>query len=162
MNPGIETGIMRTDGVDFAGHANMKESDSMVVRSNPIIMQSLKGNAETDTCVKEELSFANSDEVQAKYKVDGLHDHTLLSVDKPTDEFGPSTSKPKTTWTRINRMDFGLGGLARAITLPSLGKRDTRENISGQNEEHETKRGRVLNEEGNFVDISVGVDSHPC
>ena len=40
-------------------------------------------------------------------------------------------------------MDFGLGGLARAFMLPSLGKRDTRKTSSGQDEDHQTKRGRV-------------------
>ena len=56
-------------------------------------------------------------------------------------------------------MDFGLGGLARALMLPSLGKRDTRKTSSGQDEDHQTKRGRV---EGSDVEISAGVDSHPC
>lgn len=75
------------------------------------------------------------------------------------DKTGPSSSRPRTTWTRINRMDFELGGLAKALTLPSLGKRDTRATNSRQDEDHETKRGRV---EGSDVEISVGVDSHPC
>ena len=36
----------------------------------------------------------------------------------------PSSVKSKSMWTRINRMDFGLGGLARAISISRLGKRD--------------------------------------
>ena len=71
-------------------------------------------------------------------------------------------SKPKTTWTRINRMDFGLGGLARAITFPTLGKRDMRDTVGERIDEHETKRGKVINEEGLSKEISAGVDSHPC
>ena len=31
--------------------------------------------------------------------------------------------KPKSTWTRFNRMDFGLGGLSKALMLPAHGKR---------------------------------------
>ena len=31
--------------------------------------------------------------------------------------------KPKSTWTRFNRMDFGLGGLSKALMLPARGKR---------------------------------------
>ena len=31
--------------------------------------------------------------------------------------------KPKSTWTRFNRMDFGLGGLSKAFMLPARGKR---------------------------------------
>ena len=37
---------------------------------------------------------------------------------------GPSFVKSKSTWTRINRMDFGLGGLARAFATSRLGKRE--------------------------------------
>ena len=62
-------------------------------------------------------------------------------------------------------MDFGLGGLARALMLPSLEKRDTRKTSSGQDEDHQTKRGRVEGRdvvEGSDVEISAGVDSHPC
>ena len=28
---------------------------------------------------------------------------------------GPSSVKPKFTWTRFNQMDFGLGGLSKAL-----------------------------------------------
>ena len=31
--------------------------------------------------------------------------------------------KPKSIWTRFNRMDFGLGGLSKALMLPARGKR---------------------------------------
>ena len=86
----------------------------------------------------------------------------LSTYEKSTDGFGLSTSKPKNTWTRINRMDFGLGGLAKAITLAVLGKRDMRDSFCEQIDEHETKREKVINEEGISKDISVGVDSHPC
>ena len=68
-------------------------------------------------------------------------------------------------WTRINRKDFGLSGLVRAITLPALGKRDLKDNVGRQYEEHDTKKGKMVNEEGSFVDTSSpgegGGDSHP-
>ena len=57
-------------------------------------------------------------------------------------------------WTRINRKDFGLSGLVRAITLPALGKRDLKDNVGRQYEEQDTKKGKVVNEEGSFVDTS--------
>ena len=38
---------------------------------------------------------------------------------------GSSITKPKSTWTRINRMDFGLGGISKALMLPTRGKRST-------------------------------------
>lgn len=128
VNSGSETGIMHTGWVD---HANVKEIDSEVVCSSPIIMPTLKGNDESNAGFEEELFMSNLEVVQAEYRADGLHDNLLSAVDKLTDESGPSTSRPKTTWIRINRMDFGLSGLARAITLPSLGKKDTRETNSG-------------------------------
>ena len=99
--------------------------------------------------------------MQVEYWADGL----FLDTDKLMDTNGPSSSRPKTTWTRINRMDFELGGLARALMLPSLGKKDTRTTSSGQDEDHQTKKGRVEGRdvvEGNDVEISAGVDSHPC
>ena len=37
--------------------------------------------------------------------------------------------KPKSTWTRINRMDFGLGGLSKALLLPTHGKRSIKSNL---------------------------------
>ena len=68
-------------------------------------------------------------------------------------------------WTRINRKDFGLRGLVGEITLPALGKRDLKDNVGRQYEEQDTKKGKVVNEEGSFVDTSSpgegGGDSHP-
>ena len=122
-------------------------------------------NVESHTGFEEGFVLSNSEVVQAKYKVDGLLDNSFSDVDKLSDKPRPSSFRPKTTWTCINRMDFGLGGLARAIMLPSLGKRDTRKTSSGQDEDHQTKRGRVEGRdvvEGNDVEISAGVDSHPC
>ena len=69
-------------------------------------------------------------------------------------------------WTRINRKDFGLSGLVREITLPALGKRDQKDNVGRQYEEQDTKKGKMVNEEGSFVDTSAppgggGGNSHP-
>lgn len=47
------------------------------------------------------------------------------SLTSTSNLIGPSNSKPKGTWTRINRMDFGLSGFTKSITLPGLGKRET-------------------------------------
>ena len=74
--------------------------------------------------------------------------------------------KPKSTWTRFNRMDFGLEGLSKALMLPARGKRindsvmeEVQCEILGS---REPKRVRVGN--GDDVDnvISEGVESHPC
>ena len=156
VNLGNVAGIMRADGID---HANVKKVDFGVVCFSLSILPTLKENVESHTGFKEGFVLSNLEAVQAEYRVDGLLDNSFSDVDKLSDKPRPSSFRPKTTWTRINRMDFRLGGLAKAITLPSLGKRDTRATSSGHNEEHETKRGRV---EGNVVDILAGMDNHPC
>ena len=38
-------------------------------------------------------------------------------LDHRMDKAGPSSLKPKSTWTKFNRMDFGLGGLSKALQL---------------------------------------------
>ena len=159
VNLGDEARFKHADRVD---HANVNEMDFEAVCPTPIITPTLKGNAKSHKGFEEGLIVSNLEVVQAEYKADGLSHNSLTAIDKLTDDFGPSTTKPKTTWTFINRMDIGLGGSARTISLPPLGEREVRETSSGQTEEHETKRGRVLNEEDNVVDISAGVDSHPC
>ena len=49
----------------------------------------------------------------------GLKGARVCFVNPP---IGPNGVKPKSTWTRFNRMDFGLGGLQK-VFLPSNGKR---------------------------------------
>ena len=44
-------------------------------------------------------------------------------------------------------MDFGLDGFAREITIPTLRKKDMRDIVGEQIDEHETKRGKVINED---------------
>ena len=136
VNLGNVAGIMHADGVDYA---NVNEVDSGIMCFSPSIFPTLKENAESHKSFEEGFVLSNSKAMRAEYKADGLLDNSFSAVDKLMDELWPSFSRPKTTWTRINWMDFGLGGLAWAITLPSLGKRDTRATSSGQNEEHETK-----------------------
>ena len=62
----------------------------------------------------------SADEGSKNRMTDAAHNHVLLNdLNTPTilEVPGPSFVKPKSTWTRINRMDFGLGGLARAIAI---------------------------------------------
>lgn len=74
--------------------------------------------------------------------------------------------KPKSTWTRINHMDFGLGGLFKAFMLPTRGKRSKDSDLEeGQCEilgSRETKCARVRS--GDDLDnvILAGAKSHPC
>ena len=84
------------------------------------------------------------------------------------DKAGPSSLKPKSTWTRFNRMDFRLGGLPKALQLPTCGKRSAESNSNREEEQHENfdlrkpKRGKVG--DGDDVEniISARVESHPC
>ena len=62
MNPRIDMKIMYADRVDYAGHANMKDGNSMVVRSSLEITQSLNDNAELNKGLGEKLSFLKTDE----------------------------------------------------------------------------------------------------
>ena len=104
MNLVIDTKIMYADRVDYAGHANVKDGNSMVVRSSLEITQSLNDNAELNKGLGEKLSFLKTDEGQAEYKLDGVQHHVLFFDNKTTEDSGPSISKPKNMWTRINRV----------------------------------------------------------
>ena len=73
---------------------------------------------------------------------------------------GPIVSKPKSTWTRIVRMDFGLGNTLKAADVPVLGKRIS--TISMQRDGEETQRTKREKVGQDFNDISARVGNHPC
>ncbi|KAK9984275.1 hypothetical protein SO802_033800 [Lithocarpus litseifolius] len=58
-------------------------------------------------------------------------EHVVFDSNTLLDKDGPSKFKPIGTWTRINSIEFGLGGFTKAITIPSLGKRNSREMQEG-------------------------------
>ena len=70
---------------------------------------------------------------------------------------------PKSTWTSINRMDFGLSGFTKNLVLPTLGKREASQivtpNLDVSHAAPTLKRGKF--DEVNIDEISVGVESHP-
>nr|POE52802.1 hypothetical protein CFP56_68712 [Quercus suber] len=72
-------------------------------------------------------------------------------LDKRLEKIGPSSVKPKSTWTRFNRMDFGLGGLSKALQLPTHRKRSSdstrEEELCDHSDFRETKRGKVRDAE---------------
>ena len=63
-------------------------------------------------------------------------------------------------------MDFGLGGISKALMLPALGKRLSMSDLeAGQIGVHDrglVKHGKVGNEGANIDDVSAGVENHPC
>ena len=84
-----------------------------------------------------------------------FNSHSGLEVPRP------SFVKSKRTWTRINRMDFGLGSLARAFATSRLGKRELSDEDYEQDEQQRNKRNKQDEVEGSLDDISAGVDGHP-
>lgn len=120
-NLGVVTKSMHNDGVIYAGHANVEQCNPVAVNSSLEITLSLNGKVKLNLRLREELSYLNSNEMQVDFKSDEIQDHVYSSNEKLANGSRPSSSKPKHKWTRINMMDFGLGGLARVITLPALG-----------------------------------------
>nr|POE54708.1 hypothetical protein CFP56_27785 [Quercus suber] len=72
-------------------------------------------------------------------------------LDQRLEMVAPSFVKPKSTWTRFNRMDFGLGGLSKALHMPTRGKRSSdsirEEELCDYSDFRETKRGKGGDEE---------------
>ena len=88
-------------------------------------------------------------------------------LDQRLEMFGPSFVKPKSIWTRFNQMDFGLGGLSKALQLPIRGNRSSdstrKEELCDHFDFREPKGGKVGDEDGDVVGtiLSTGVGSHP-
>ena len=98
------------------------------------------------------------------------HDNKMLGLsreemgcEKYSD--GLNVSKPKSSWTRFQRMDFGLGSLQQML-VPSNGKRPMPVDFDGnqilKGDEGRTKRGELENGEASMFERSAGVDDHPC
>ena len=75
-------------------------------------------------------------------------------------------NRPKSTWTRSNRMDVGPLDIANSTIKSTMGKRGVGEVlVEDCNREIETtsnKRSKVDGEDGKSAYISVGVEDHPC
>ena len=77
---------------------------------------------------------------------------------------GPTVSKPKSTWTRIVRMDFSLGNTLKVVDVPMLGKRIITQNtnLSMQRDEEEIQKVKREKVGQDSNDISARVGRHPC
>lgn len=64
-----------------------------------------------------------------------IQSHAIPNNTLTSDKLGSGNPKPKGTWTRINRMDFRLAGLTKAITILGLGKMDSHEVQEEQHDE---------------------------
>ena len=162
MNPRTVTENTHDDSVDYDCHDNVKEKNALRMGLGPKIQQNVQDNIELNEGINEGLSFPKTDEGQTDCNSTEFQSHVQSTKNTISDTHGPIISKPKGTWTHINRMDFGLSGLTRAIMLLGLGKRDPRESNTWQDKEQNIKRGKVSNDEGSNDYVSVGVESHPC
>lgn len=79
-------------------------------------------------------------------------------------ESGPIVCKPKSTWTRIVRMDFGLGSAMKVVDVPILGKRVSAQNINLSIQGDAVEIQKTIREKvgHDSNDISMRVGSHPC
>ena len=101
---------------------------------------------------------------------DKLHEENFVletgTVDQVSGLHGLGLTKPKSTWTRINQMDFGLGEISKAFKLPTLGKRNSKldagEGTEADSNTRVVKRGKEGQYDIDFDDISTGVEIHPC
>ena len=77
---------------------------------------------------------------------------------------GPIVSKPKSTWTRIVRMDFELGNTLKAADVPVLGKRVSTQNtnLSMQRDEEEIQKMKREKVGQDSNEILARVGKHPC
>nr|POF27472.1 hypothetical protein CFP56_08809 [Quercus suber] len=125
-NIGTVTDSMQADGV-FGANCTDMEHNFGVVNLRTDIQLSLNGMPNLNTWTEKEFKRDIMYEVQVASRPEELLEHVPFNNQLSTDEVGLPNTKPKTTWTRFNRIKFGLGGLALAITLPTLGKRDMRD-----------------------------------
>ena len=146
--------VQERDGDDLA-HANSG------VSCNADVYKSVAELNENSAQKKDELHNGLNGEENAS-QVMGLN-----VFDAFTEAFsaGLNAMKPKSSWTRFNRMDFGLGGLQNVL-LPSIGKRqcpsDLEGNQSSMEEKGRIKRGKFENEEATIIERTARVDDHPC
>lgn len=56
---------------------------------------------------------------------------------------GLTTSKPKSTWVRLIRIDCELRGTSRTLSSQTLGKRESTQCLYEEIDEQSTKRGKV-------------------
>nr|POF13371.1 blue copper protein [Quercus suber] len=142
-NHGPVTDSMQTDAVLGAKRADVETQNTGVVISEPDIQLALNGGPNLNTWNKNEGKRANRNEVHVVSRSEEGIEHEPCNIQPTVEGAGLSNFKPKSTWTRFNRMEFGLGGLARAITLPTLGKRNLRDDVDEQVDGNEHKRGKV-------------------
>ncbi|KAK7841097.1 uncharacterized protein CFP56_015777 [Quercus suber] len=118
--------IVHVDSSEINAHAHTTDTNSALKETVPKFQQD--DHLVTNFSEVEETSVINNKTGGDQVKSISLENQNFNvgSFSSTPVQIGPSQLKPKSTWTRINRMDFGLGGFTNSITLPGLGKRDKR------------------------------------
>lgn len=116
----------QTDNVDNKCNDNAQGVNAITMVTGPNTQQNLWAGNEVNAIMMDDSITPITDGL----KVNSNLNTTEGNVPEPDPSIspnviGPTLSKPKTTWIRINMMDFGLSWLSRALTLPTLGKSDS-------------------------------------
>ena len=123
--------LLHVDSLDINCHANVTVTKFALKETGPKIQH--PNQLDTDFPEVKETGVINNDTGVDHVKPISLEDQIfkIESLTSTPDLIRPSNNKPKGTWTRINRMDFGLSGFTQSIALLGLGMRDTRETQGG-------------------------------
>lgn len=177
-------------GENFSQHADQAENQG-IAESSQMVRHEKQGIEELDddTVPLEVVDKRKSDPIEADTEVGKLNENDeekgvvnkLISEEVGSDgdilelnlempqvdqgarlngHYGP---KQKSTWTRIMRMDYGLGSFTTAIEGPILGKRVSEQysnlSLSHAEEVQKVKHGKLSS---TLEDGSARVDDHPC
>ena len=149
--------------VELGGTDDVQDGNSLQLVSDPVcegtdveLMREVTGQPAGVDFI--EVATGKTKEVGLGVEASGL--------DQRLEMVGPSSVKPKSTWTRFNRMDFGVGGMSKALQLPTRGKRSSvstrEEELCDHSDFREPKRGKVGDGDVVGTILSAGVESHPC
>ena len=162
MNHGMDAKITHVTCASHEFHANVKDVNAEKGESGPDSLPTGQLATELNAESVKRLDQSDLDKGQPDIIPVEIQSHALPDNITNPDKTGPNNSEPKGTWTRINRMDFGLAGLTKAITISGLGKRDSRDVKERQHDEQLIKQGKASSAEGSMECRSAGVENHPC
>ena len=131
VNQGMAADIVHGNNIPNKCYANMQELNAetgeLYANIGPENMLIGQSNTKINERADKGLDwFKNNKGLPGLFPME-INEHVVSDSNTILDKDGPSNFKPKGTWTRINRMEFGLGGLTKAITIPGLGKIISRE-----------------------------------
>ncbi|KAL0007369.1 hypothetical protein SO802_008871 [Lithocarpus litseifolius] len=152
VNQGMGAEIAHGKNVSIDCHANVKEliAETGELNADMGPVSKLVGQSNTELNGRADMIM---DRIEHNKGLPGLcteerSEHAALDTNTLLDKDGPSRIKPIGTWTRINRMEFGLGGLTKAIILPGLGKQNSHEVMERRVDAQATKKSKVDSDDG--------------